>query len=104
MSTGIIEPKDAAHVDEKQDGAQHIDAANSKVLADSDLMNDAFDGENEEHKQGLWDAVKTHPKACFWAFIMCFTIVSLIPGVRAGASYMRLIYPCTRSWSRSICF
>ncbi|TEA22606.1 General alpha-glucoside permease [Colletotrichum sidae] len=62
-------------LDEKHENPHHIDAANSKVLADSDLMNDAFDGENEEHNQSLWSAVKTHPKACFWAFIMCFTIV-----------------------------
>ncbi|OLN89006.1 General alpha-glucoside permease 5 [Colletotrichum chlorophyti] len=79
MSTGVVEPKhdghDAGFVDEKHEGANHVDAANSKVLGDSDLMNDAFDGENEEHEQGMWDAVKTHPKACFWAFIMCFTIV-----------------------------
>ena len=23
----------------------------------------------------LWEAAKTHPMACFWAFLMCFTIV-----------------------------
>ncbi|KAL0931134.1 maltose permease [Colletotrichum truncatum] len=61
-------------VDDEKHVAHHVDP-NAKVLADSDLMNDAFDGENEEHDQTLWQAVKTHPKACFWAFIMCFTIV-----------------------------
>ena len=41
-------------------------------------MNNAFEGENYEHSQGLWAAFKSHPMAAFWAFIMCFTIVSLI--------------------------
>ncbi|KAF4877850.1 Maltose permease MAL31 [Colletotrichum siamense] len=88
MSTGVTDDghnaprvnssSEDARIDEKHDaghGAHHVDVANSKVLADNDLMNDAFDGENQEHQQGLWEAVKTHPKACFWAFIMCFTIV-----------------------------
>lgn len=47
------------------------------VLANAELMNDAIDGENREHAIGLWDAAKGHPWACLWAFIMCFTIVSL---------------------------
>lgn len=83
MSTGLAQDghdassrDDNVFVDEKVGDAHHIDAAGNKTLADADLMNDAFDGENEEHNQGLWQAVKTHPKACFWAFIMCFTIVS----------------------------
>lgn len=48
----------------------------SKVLANSELMNDAFDGENREHEESLWSAAKRHPWVCFWAFTMCFTIVS----------------------------
>ncbi|KAL2206180.1 general substrate transporter [Sarocladium strictum] len=53
----------------------HVDVAHSKVLADELTMNDAFEAENAEHEQTLWQSVKSHPKACFWAFIMCFTIV-----------------------------
>ncbi|KAK2043905.1 alpha glucoside transporter [Colletotrichum somersetense] len=85
MSTGVVTGHDADqfgekhtaanHVDEKHAGSDHADASDAKVLADADFMNDAFDGENEEHKHGLWEAAKTHPKACFWAFIVCFTIV-----------------------------
>ena len=56
-----------------------VNVDNSEVLANSDLLNDAYDGENREHEMGLWAAAKTHPKACAWAFIMCFTIVSLSP-------------------------
>ncbi|EFX04092.1 maltose permease [Grosmannia clavigera kw1407] len=51
------------------------DEKDPKVLANADLMNDAFDGENREHEMGAWEAFKSHPWACLWAFIMCFTIV-----------------------------
>lgn len=51
------------------------DVYHSEVLVDKDLMNDAFQGENEEHEQSMWQAVKTHKMACFWAFVFCFTIV-----------------------------
>jgi SP family general alpha glucoside:H+ symporter-like MFS transporter len=47
-----------------------------EALANPELMNDAFDGENREHEMTLWQAAKAHPWACFWAFTMCFTIVS----------------------------
>lgn len=49
------------------------------VLADDILMNDAIDGENNEHAMTVWQAAKTYPWACFWAFMMCFTIVCLSP-------------------------
>lgn len=48
----------------------------AEVLVKSDLMNDAFDGENREHDMTTWEAMKSHPWACLWAFTMCFTIVS----------------------------
>ncbi|GFP59044.1 general alpha-glucoside permease [Trichoderma asperellum] len=64
---------------EKQDdlhvGAAHVDVPNSQVLGNKDLISDAIDGENQEHDMGVWEAVKTHPWACLWAFTMCFTIV-----------------------------
>lgn len=50
---------------------------NSEVLVDKELMTNAFEGENREHEETLWEAAKAHPMACFWAFIMCFTIVCL---------------------------
>jgi MFS transporter, SP family, general alpha glucoside:H+ symporter len=49
-----------------------------EVLTNKDLMSDAFDGENREHEEGVWEAAKSHPWACMWAFIMCFTIVSQV--------------------------
>lgn len=54
----------------KEHNIQH-----SEVLVDKELMTNAFDGENREHEETVWQAVKSHPMACFWAFIMCFTIV-----------------------------
>lgn len=65
-------------IESKEDGPKgaHVDVHNSDVLTNKDLMNDAFDGENQEHELGVWEAVKSHPWACLWAFTMCFTIVS----------------------------
>ncbi|CAG8948041.1 unnamed protein product [Penicillium salamii] len=54
---------------------QHSEVKSSEVLGNQELMNDAFDGENEEHQEGVWAAAQKHPWACFWAFVMCFTIV-----------------------------
>ncbi|KAJ5624467.1 maltose permease [Penicillium lagena] len=53
---------------------EKVEAYQDEVLANPELMNDAFDGENREHEMTLWQAVKAHPWACFWAFTMCFTI------------------------------
>lgn len=83
MSTGVVSPNDGNEphrVNSKNDDVELEKselATNPQVLGDDDLMNEAFQGENEEHEETLWGAVKTHPKACFWAFIMCFTIVSI---------------------------
>ncbi|KAF5011045.1 hypothetical protein FDECE_2852 [Fusarium decemcellulare] len=69
MSPAVLDSKDElAH-------SGHIDVDHSEVLANADLMNDAFDGETLEHEQTVWAATKSHPWACLWAFVMCFTIV-----------------------------
>lgn len=75
----MSEPKTSTGVVDVQYEGEKPDAQHDKVLANSDLMNDAFDGEIREHEMGAWAAVKTHPWACFWAFIMCFTIVRPSP-------------------------
>jgi SP family general alpha glucoside:H+ symporter-like MFS transporter len=54
---------------------EKVDMDKSNTLADRNLFNDAVDGENREHQMGVWEAAKRYPWACFWAFIMCFTIV-----------------------------
>ena len=89
----------------------------SEVLVNTDLMNDAFDGENREHQMSTWAAIKSHPWACLWAFTMCFTIVSWIyfdvsphfgfipsstvPFRRISRSTQ--LIPPIRSWSPSTC-
>ena len=79
MSSGTVEPKhDVTKVEMVDPNVlEEKNIHHSEVLVNQDLMNSAFDGENREHEMGLWEAVKGHPMACFWAFIMCFTIVSL---------------------------
>lgn len=82
MSPDTVEPKqNATEVDKvdkvNTDALQDKNIHQSDVLVNADLMKDAFDAENKEHDMGVWEAVKTHPMACFWAFIFCFTIVSL---------------------------
>lgn len=79
MSSGITEPKNELRHDEEVDinNLQEKNVLQSEVLVNPDLMSDAFHGENREHEMGVWEALKTYPMACFWAFVMCFTIVSL---------------------------
>lgn len=63
MESGNIKPKVEVH--------------EAEILVNPDLLGDAVDGENREHEMSVWAAAKTYPWACLWAFIMCFTIVSL---------------------------
>lgn len=104
MSSGIDESRhDVADLDTKVGGRDEFTEKgnyHSEVLVDQNLMNDAFEGENAEHAMGVWEAVKTHPSACFWAFTMCFTIVRR-DASRAQITDHRLIR--NRSWSRSTC-
>ena len=73
------EAHDAAQIDVKDLEERNVHLQ-SEVLVNPELMHDAFDGENREHEMGMWAAVKSHPMACFWAFIFSFTIVSpLLP-------------------------
>ena len=88
---------------QKSIGGQH-----TEVLENKDLMNDAQNAEAREHEMGLWEAVKDHPMACFWAFIFCFTIVSVILEDEATANRLvklRLssMLTWTRLWNLLIC-
>lgn len=73
----MVTTQDGLH-DEKVDvdDLKEHNVGHSEVLVNQDLMAHAFDGENREHEMGMWEAVKLHPMACFWAFTFCFTIVS----------------------------
>jgi len=68
MPSAIIEPKGELH------HGDQVDIHHSEILVNPDLMSDAVDGENREHEMGMWAAVKSHPWACLYAFIMCFTL------------------------------
>ncbi|GLI73380.1 hypothetical protein PoHVEF18_001597 [Penicillium ochrochloron] len=70
MSSGIQNTPDSESVRGEKNDVLH-----SEKVTTSDLMGDAFDGENREHEMGVWEAAKSHPWACLWAFVMCFTIV-----------------------------
>ena len=82
MSTEKPELHHGDHVD----SLKEKDALHSEVLVNQDLLNDAFNGENHEHEEGVWAAAKGHPMACLWAFIMCFTIVCSSLSSRASIS------------------
>lgn len=86
MSTAITEPKDELH-----HRVAPVDTHQSGVQINSDLMNDAVDGENREHSMGMWEAAKSHPWACFWAFTMSFTIVSLLPRISDLGWWMSIL-------------
>lgn len=77
MSSGHVQQRRALGSDDVVEKSR-LEVENAEVLTKPDLMNDAFDGEKREHEMGLWEAAKSHPWACFWAFIMCFTIVSCL--------------------------
>lgn len=79
MSSEKVEPTAAVHNDDLVgiETLKEHNIHNSNVLVDKDLMLGAYDAENREHTEGVWEAAKAHPMACIWAFIMCFTIVSL---------------------------
>lgn len=75
---------ESVHSDNEPGQTTHVDVLKSEALANPDILNDAYDGENREHAEGMWASFKTHPKACLWAFCMCFTIVSLHSVINPG--------------------
>jgi hypothetical protein len=77
MSSNPDSKHDAVHQDNIDSTLNEKTIHNQPaILSDKDLMNNAYEAENREHEMGLWEAVKDHPMACFWAFVFCFTIVS----------------------------
>ena len=78
MTGGINEKIDPTGQESRMDNValEEKDVHYSELKVDSDAMNQAYAAENAEHELSAWQAVRTHPMACFWAFLMCFTIVS----------------------------
>jgi SP family general alpha glucoside:H+ symporter-like MFS transporter len=81
----------------------HNEVKDPVVLGNRDLMNDAFDGENQEHQEGVWASAKAHPWACFWAFIMCFTIVSELESESCARVFGGTQLTPSRLWNPLIC-
>ena len=50
------------------------DTLRSETVLNKDVMNEALRGEDLEHNQTVWQAVKSHKMACFWSTVMCFTM------------------------------
>jgi SP family general alpha glucoside:H+ symporter-like MFS transporter len=75
--TGFTEPKRDATLAADDGALEKSLSHQAEIFEDKELMTDAQAAENREHDMGMWEAVKDHPMACFWAFIFCFTIVSL---------------------------
>ncbi|THY92057.1 general substrate transporter [Aureobasidium pullulans] len=61
--------------DEKVNDLKDSSAFHAEVLGDKEVLGNAYEAETREHEMGMWEAVKSYPWACLWAFIMCFTIV-----------------------------
>ncbi|KAJ7626928.1 maltose porter [Roridomyces roridus] len=51
----------------------HIEHGDLKSAAD--YMGDAMEAEHAEYSMTVMEAVRAHPTACFWAFVMSFTII-----------------------------
>lgn len=107
MSSGIQNIPESLH-------GEKGDVLHSESGTTQDFMDYAFDGENREHEMGVWEAAKSHPWACFWAFVMCFTIVRSLSSfqvplqgflLRAVDEKLDVEQPITprRSWSRLTC-
>jgi hypothetical protein len=84
MSSTGVEPTKHYDVDVQQ--LKEKDTLHSEILVNKDLMTDAFQGEDSEHNQTVWQAVVSHKMACFWAFVMCFTM-SVFPLLSDSAPY-----------------
>lgn len=54
----------------------HVERADDEVKADmTQFKADAVEAESAEYSMTVLEAVKAYPMACFWAFVMSFTIV-----------------------------
>lgn len=74
----------------------HVEQADDEIKADMiQFKADAVEAENAEHSMTVLEAVKAYPMACFWAFVMSFTIVSCptLPSEVRSADSCRLWNP-----------
>lgn len=66
MSSTGVEPK---RNDVEVEALEEKNTLHSDVLVNKDLMSNAFEGENAEHQETVWEAIKSHKMACMWAFV-----------------------------------
>lgn len=96
MSSAVEETKTEGAVGVKTEIQPNVDHSEKldhhEVLTNKDLMNEAIERENEEHEMGVWEAAKSHPKACIWAFIFCFTIVMESFDMFLNTNFVALTY------------
>ena len=77
--TGFAEPKRDGTLAVDEGALEKSLSRQAEIFEDKELMTDAQAAESREHDMGMWEAMRDHPMACFWAFIFCFTIVSRRP-------------------------
>lgn len=65
----MSQPGGEKHQDVDIKALEEKNTLHSEVLVNKDLMSNAFEGENAEHQETVWQAVKSHKMACFWAFV-----------------------------------
>jgi len=61
-------------IDEKRSDSDHADEK-AAVTQKAQYKADAVEAENTEHNMSVLEAAKAYPMACFWAFVMSFTII-----------------------------
>lgn len=77
---------DTNNYNSEKNQVEHVD-----LKTEANFRADAIEAENAEHAMTVMQAAKAYPMACFWAFIMSFTIVSRPLGLPTCSD--------SRSWS-----
>ncbi|KAF7354395.1 MFS transporter, SP family, general alpha glucoside:H+ symporter [Mycena venus] len=79
MNNGIDTQPQAAHEIEAKPSFEkgHIEHEDHTDLKSNvaDYKVDAIEAENSEHSMTVMEAARAYPMACFWAFVMSFTII-----------------------------
>jgi SP family general alpha glucoside:H+ symporter-like MFS transporter len=101
MNNGTnIEPQAANEKASYENGnSDHEDHTDLKANV-ADYKMDAIEAENSEHSMTVLEAVRAYPMACFWAFVMSFTIVSRL---HSAPERPWLTHPF-RSWNPTMYF
>ncbi|KAJ6574336.1 putative maltose porter [Mycena capillaripes] len=76
MNNGVGTQPQAAHGIEAKPSFEkgHLEHDDLKAKI-AEYKMDAIEAENSEHSMKVMEAVRAYPMACFWAFVMSFTII-----------------------------